>query len=178
MIKLSAFADEAADELDRQISALKQCKINYLELRSVNKKNVAEFSATESKEYFARLTGENIKVWAIGSPLGKTDISVDLSKFLSDVKRVCETTCLFNCDKVRVFSFFNAYEQENKVTDYLNHATEEAEKFGVTLYHENEKEIFGDILKRVLTLKNNVKNLKLVFDPANFAQSGENPLTA
>ncbi|MFQ7076941.1 MAG: hypothetical protein ACLRSW_02880 [Christensenellaceae bacterium] len=34
--------------------------------------------------------------------------------------------------------------------DYLNKMAETASAFGVTLYHENEKEIYGDTADRVL----------------------------
>ena len=42
------------------------------------------------------------------------------------------------------------------------------------IYHENEKEIFGDVADRVEYLLDNVKGLKSVFDPANYVQCGEN----
>ena len=38
----------------------------------------------------------------------------------------------------------------------------------LNIYHENEKDIYGDSLERVLELKQNVQGLKFVYDPANF----------
>ena len=49
-----------------------------------------------------------------------------------------------------------------------------AKEYNVKLYHENEKEVYGDIANRVLELKQNVEGLNFVFDPANFVQVGEN----
>ena len=49
-----------------------------------------------------------------------------------------------------------------------------AKEYGVELYHENEKEIFGDTAERVLKIMQNVKGLKYVYDPANYLQVGEN----
>ena len=43
MIKLCAFADEAAENLEGQISALNKNRIGYIELRSISGKNVADF---------------------------------------------------------------------------------------------------------------------------------------
>ena len=50
-----------------------------------------------------------------------------------------------------------------------------AEKEGVILLHENEKDIYGDIAIRCKDIFENVKSpaLKGVFDPANFVQCGQ-----
>ena len=79
-IRLSAFSDEAADSIDGQIAALKRNNIAYTELRSVDGKNVSEFTDKEAAEYVCKLHGEGINVWAVGSPLGKTDISTDFGR--------------------------------------------------------------------------------------------------
>ena len=50
---------------------------------------------------------------------------------------------------------------------------ETASAFGVTLYHETEKEIYGNTADRVLEIMSNVKGLKYVYDPANYIQVGE-----
>ena len=65
-----------------------------------------------------------------------------------------------------------------RVGGYLNEMAETAERFGVTLYHENEKEIYGDRSERVLEIMKNVKKLKYVYDPANYLQVGEEADTA
>ena len=48
-----------------------------------------------------------------------------------------------------------------------------ASEQSVTLYHENEKDIFGDKALRVEMLLESVNGLCSVFDPANFIQTGE-----
>lgn len=173
MIQLSAFSDEAAADLKGQIAALQGNNIGYTELRSIGGKNVSEFSEREGKEYEKELADNGIKVWAIGSPLGKTDITVNYEKYLDEVKRICVLANIFHTDKIRVFSFFNAYGERDKVFGYLNGMAETAKKFGVKLYHENEKEIYGDRSERVLEIMKNVKDMKFVYDPANFLQAGE-----
>ncbi len=75
-IRLCAFSDEAADSIDGQIAALKRNEISLTELRSVDKKNVSLFTEAEAAEYARKLNGEGITVWSVGSPLGKTDISI------------------------------------------------------------------------------------------------------
>ena len=175
MIKLSAFSDEAAKSLDGQIAALNRNRIAYTELRSIDGKNVADFTIDEAKEYKKQLDEGGVKVWSIGSPLGKVDISADIDEYLGTVAHVCELANVFETDKIRAFSFYGAYDSREKVIDNMNRMAECAEKYGVTLYHENEKDIYGDTLARVLDLMENVKGWKFIYDPANFIQTGEDP---
>ena len=172
-IKLAAFADEADGSLLGQIAALNNNGVYALELRTVAGKNVADFTASESKEYFKSLSDNGISVWSIGSPLGKVNIDVDFNAYLDKVKRVCETANIFNAKKIRTFSFFNAYGERNRVMDYLSKMVEVACSFNVTLCHENEKEIYGDTADRVQDIMDNVKGLKFIYDPANYLQVGE-----
>ena len=72
-----------------------------------------------------------------------------------------------------MFSFFNAYNQKNKVFDYLNQMVEIAKNYNVTLCHENEKEVYGDTAERVLELIENCKGLKFIYDPVNYIAVGE-----
>lgn len=172
-IKLAAFSDEAASPLIEQIQALKRNGISLMELRSIEAKNVLDFTDKERRAYKEILDGEGIGVWSIGSPLGKVDIGVDFNGYLDKVKYVCETANVFESKRIRAFSFFNAYNERNKVIDYLSKMVETAALYGVTICHENEKEIYGDNLERVKDIAASVKGLKLVYDPANFIQVGE-----
>lgn len=173
MIKLSAFADEAGNSLKEQILALKRNGISLLELRSIDGKNVAEFTVEEAKGYKEELDKNGIQVWSIGSPIGKVDVNVDFSEYLQKVKHVCNLACIFNTDKIRMFSFFNSYSQPEKVFNYLSEMVKVASSYGVCLYHENEKEIYGDTKEHVLQIMNNVVGLKFIYDPANYLQCGE-----
>ena len=178
MIKLCAFADEAADSLIDQISALKKHGIDLLELRTVNKKNVSEFTDDEAKEYYDILKKEGIKVWSIGSPLGKVDIT-DADEHMKTVRRVCEIAKIFETDRIRMFSFFNSYEKYDEVVSYLKKMNSIAAEYGMILCHENEKEIYGDTLDRVCELVDlDIENMRFVFDPANFIQCGVNVFEA
>ena len=177
MIKLSAFADEAGSSLEEQIKALKRNGISLLELRSINGKNVLEFTLEEAKGYKEELDRNDIKVFSIGSPIGKVDVNVDFNLYLEKVKYVCLLARVFDTDKIRMFSFFNSYTQPEKVFNYLNEMVKVANSYGVSLYHENEKEIYGDTKERVLEIINNVKGLKFIYDPANYLQCGERAQT-
>jgi sugar phosphate isomerase/epimerase len=172
MIRLCAFADEAADSLDEQIAELKKHNIKLLELRSIDKKNVSEFTDEEAIAYSKKLKDNGITVWSIGSPLGKIDIS-NADEHMKTVKRVCEIAKIFEAKRIRMFSFYNAYEKNDEVFDALKRMSEIAKKYDVILCHENEKEIYGDIFSRVEEIMaQNIENMRFVFDPANFIQCG------
>ena len=173
MIRLCAFSDEAASDVEGQIAALKRNGISLTEIRSVDGKNVKDFTIEEGAEIRKKLSDNGISVWSVGSPLGKVDIATDFETYLDTVKHVCELAVALGTDKIRAFSFYNAYGEPQKVFDRMNRMAEVAAEFGVTLYHENEKDIFGDTADRVLDIMKNVRGWKYIYDPANFIQTGE-----
>lgn len=172
-IKLCAFSDEADSSLDGQIAALKRNNVPYMEMRTVDGKNVTTLTKEEAKAIKEKLDANGIKVWSIGSPIGKVDINTDFDEYLKLVKYTCELANILGADKIRMFSFFNAYDQKEKVFHYLNVMAETALSYGVTLYHENEKDIYGDTKERVQEIMDNTKGLKFIYDPANYLQCGE-----
>lgn len=172
-MKLCAFSDEAADSLRGQIKALQRNDITLTELRSVDGKNVSALSVQEAAEIRRTLSGEGISVWSVGSPLGKCDISISEQEWIGQVKNICGIAGALGSDKIRAFSFFHAYGQRERVFDYLNRAALVAKDFGVTLYHENEKDIYGDTYERVVDLMQQIEGWKFIYDPANFIQCGQ-----
>lgn len=175
MIRLCAFADEADSNVDGQIAALKRNGIGLIELRGLDGTNVSALTEEQAREYAKRFADAGIKVWSIGSPLGKVKISEDFEEYSVLVRHVCRLARIFGTDKIRMFSFFEAYESEDKVIDNLRRMVAIAKEEGVCLYHENEKEIFGDTCERVLKLAENVEGLRLIYDPANYLEVSENP---
>lgn len=172
-VRLSAFSDEAGVSLREQIDALHRNNIALTELRSVDNTNVAELTLERAKSIWATLKSEGIALSAVGSPMGKVKISTDIEVYLDTVKHICELANIFETDRIRMFSFFESHGEREKVIDNLNRMVEVAASYGVGLYHENEKGIYGDTAERVLDLRENVKGLHFVYDPANFLQVGE-----
>lgn len=175
MIRLCAFADEADSAFEGQIAALKRNGIGLIELRGLDGVNVSKLTEEDAKRYAKKLSDAGIKVWSIGSPLGKVDIDEDFEEYSKLVRHVCRLAKIFGADRIRMFSFFKAYEQEDKVIDYLRRMVAIADEEGVMLCHENEKEIFGDTCARVLKLAEKVNGLRFIYDPANFLEVHENP---
>ena len=132
MIYLSAFADEAAKSLKGQIEALNRNGIKYSEIRSVDGVNVAKFTIETAKEYQKEMADNGVAVWSIGSPLGKVSINVDFNEYEGTVRHVCELANVFNADKIRMFSFFDALGEKNKVFDYLGKMIEIGKEYKVS----------------------------------------------
>lgn len=174
MIKLCAFADEAGESLLSQIDALKSNNIGYIEIRNVDGKNVLDFSDDDVACYKRQLDEKGIKVWSIGSPLGKVDINENFEKHLEKVERIFEIAKMFSAKRIRGFSFFNAYQNKEEVLKRLNVIGNLATQNGLLFCHENEKEIYGDSIDRVLEIAKSVPSIKLVYDPANYLQCREN----
>ncbi|MBQ1942819.1 MAG: sugar phosphate isomerase/epimerase [Clostridia bacterium] len=173
MIRLCAFSDEADASLAGQIAALKDNGICLTELRSVSGKNVKDFTVEEAREIAAELAKNGISVWSIGSPLGKTDVTTDFGEYEKEIRHVCEIAQVFGAKNVRLFSFFNAYEEEEEVVRRMRAMAKILAEYGLTPCHENEKEIYGDTAARVIALLDKVPTLSSVYDPANFVQVGE-----
>ena len=173
MIKLCAFADEAAVSLDGQIEALKKNNIDLIELRGIDGVNVSKISLEDAEGYAKRLSEAGIRVWSIGSPIGKIKLSDNVEAHMELLSHVCGLAKVFGTDKIRMFSFYEAYGEEERVFSLLQRMVEIAESHGVKLYHENEKKIYGDTAERVLKIMENVKGLYYVYDPANFIEVNE-----
>lgn len=173
MIKLCAFADESSGKLSGQIDALLRNNIPYLEIRGVDGKNVADLSEEEAKAIYEKLSENGLAVWSIGSPLGKVNVDVDFDEYIKKVEHVCKIANILHAEQIRCFSFFKAYESRDKVLEYMRRMVEVANKYGVRMCHENEKDIYGDTLERTVDILDNVKGLYCVYDPANFLQVGE-----
>ena len=178
-LKLCAFADEAGDSLDEQIAALKRNNISLLEIRSVDKKNVLDLSDEELKAIKAKLDEKGIKVWSIGSPIGKVDIKLDFDLEVNRFKRALEIAKILGAKNIRIFSFYNtSKDDKEEVIRRLKEFVKIAKGSGIDICHENEKDIYGEDLQGCLDIFENVEGLKMVFDPANFVFCGHDSLKA
>lgn len=181
--KLSAFADEVSNDLGTQIRFLNDKDIGYLEIRNLNGKNVGDLTLGEAKETCKRLSDSGVKVWSIGSRLGKIGIKDDFAPHLDEFKRTLEITHALECDKIRMFSFYipknDSYDvYRDSVMERLERFLECSKDSGILLCHENEKGIYGDNAERCLDIAKAFPQMKLVFDPANFVQCGVDTLPA
>lgn len=184
MPNVFAFADEASPMISGQIAAMLRNGLQGLEIRNVDGTNVSEITIEKAKEVEQQLGDAGLRVWSIGSPIGKIDIvKDDFEKHLDVLKHTLDVARTLKSDNIRMFSFYIPQNQDaglyrNQVMDQLHRMVEIAAGSGVALCHENEKGIYGDIAPRCAEVLAEVPDLCGVFDPANFVQCGQNTLEA
>ncbi len=187
-IMISGFADEISTDFDEQLAVVKRLGMEYISLRTADGKGIADYTAAEAEQkLLPRLKQAGIKVSSLGSPIGKIRIDDDAAYQrqlgqLDELGRICG---VLDCRYIRMFSFFipetehpSAYtaEVERKIAGFLD----VAKRHGMTLIHENEKDIYGDIDTRCLDLMAAFEDqpLAMAFDFANFVQCGVDPWQA
>jgi 3-dehydroshikimate dehydratase len=192
MIRLSAFADEISPDLDEQIAVLSSEKIRFLDLRSAWNTNVLDLSDQQVTRIKETLDAHGIGVAAIGSPIGKVPIDSSFDEHLHLFERAIAVAQALQTPSIRIFSFYSPKTLREEINDSgaaspadyrdevlrrLREMTALARAAGVTLLHENEKDIYGDTIARCVDLLQGCDDahLQAVFDPANFIQCGQTP---
>jgi sugar phosphate isomerase/epimerase len=186
MLRLSGFADEIGPSIDDQIRVCQATGVTHFELRSVQDTNVLAFSPVQIRDFRGRIDASGMGVVSIGSPCGKKPIDTPRSELLDLFKIAVERAHQFDAPLIRVFSYYPEGGEgrgpiepiRDRVIDLLRAQCDLLEGTNVTMVHENEKGIFGDIGPRCVDLMTTINHPKLrfAFDFANFVQSGQDPL--
>jgi sugar phosphate isomerase/epimerase len=181
MWTLTGFADEISPELDEQLSTLAEESMRYMELRSVRNTNVLDLTDEELKEAKAAASERGVGVSSIGSPIGKVPITDPFDPHFQRFRRALQVAKVMGAPYVRVFSFFIPEGEEparyrEEVLERMDSFAREAEAVEVTLLHENEKDIYGDIPSRCVDILTQIDSpaLRAAWDAANFVQCGVN----
>lgn len=183
MFVLSGFADEISADLSVQLDVLEEMGLRHLELRGVWGKNVLALEDSEIKTIKAELDGRGMRISAIGSPIGKIKIDDPFEPHLVDLRRAIALAEFFGCPYVRIFSFFvpegRADVYRPQVMKRMKALLNEAKGHPVTLLHENESHIYGDIPRRCRDLHETLASpqFRMTFDPANFVMCGVRPFS-
>jgi sugar phosphate isomerase/epimerase len=184
-INLSGFADEIDMDLNKQIAVLKKLDVHYVEMRGVNGKGLVEYSLNEVKEIKKQLFDAGIRLSSVGSPIGKIKINDDFLPHMELYKHTVEIAHEMETPYIRMFSFFMPQDESydpyrGKVLDQMGQFVDYAKTSQVTLLHENEKDIYGDMADRCLELMKEFygDHFKAVFDFANFVQCKQDTLSA
>ncbi|HET7270861.1 MAG TPA: sugar phosphate isomerase/epimerase family protein, partial [Rubrobacter sp.] len=176
---LTGFADEISPELDEQLDTLAEQSMRYMELRSVWNTNVLDLTNEDLERVRSAVAERGIGISSIGSPIGKVPITDQFGPHLERFRRALHAAGVMEAPYVRVFSFFmpeghgpEGYRDE--VLERMGTLAGEAESAGVTLLHENEKEIYGDVPSRCVDILSSVDSpaLRAAWDAANFVQCG------
>ena len=181
---LSGFGDEIDPDPAMQIAVLNALGARHIEVRSAWDTNVVDLGDDQLAVLSELLGNAGMAVSAIGSPIGKVGALVDPEQELARLRRVIRVAHELDTGFIRVFSFYppesrRPEEVRDEVLLRMSLLTREAEREGVVLLHENEKEIYGDVPERVLDLVESVgsASLQLAWDSANFVQVGVRPFT-
>ena len=181
--KLSGFADESGVTAEEQIQGLKANKMNYIEIRNINGKNILELSDDELKTLKNNFDKENIKVSAIGSPIGKSPITEDFNITLKKFDRAMAAAEILDAVYIRAFSFYPEKETDpmqwaDEVISRLTELAKIAAQKGKVYAMENDSKLFADITERCAYVLDRIPDIRLVFDPGNFIMSNSSPLEA
>ena len=179
-VKLSGFADEISEDFKEQLEGLQANGIKYIEVRGVNGKSISALNQNEMNEAQELLEKYNIKVSAVGSPIGKIKITDNFDEHIKVFENCMLAAEIFGTKYMRMFSFYidgGKYDEyRGEVMDRLEKLAELAAKKNILLCHENEGCIYGESPERCLDIMRHFKGgIKFVFDPANFVVGGHKP---
>ena len=103
-MKIYAFADEANNMIDGQIEAMKTTGIDGLEVRGVDNVNISDISIAKAREVKKKMDDAGLKVWSIGSPIGKIDIvKGSFETEVERLRRTLETAAVLGAENIRLF---------------------------------------------------------------------------
>lgn len=182
---LTGFADEIAQDLNVQMDVIKKLNMSHIEMRGVDGDNLIFHKPEKVKEIKQRLDANEIRLSALGSPLGKIGIGDDFEPHFETFKRAIEIAHVMETPNIRMFSFYmpgegQAAKYREQVLERLGRFVDYASANDAVLLHENEKGIYGEMAAECLDLMEQFggAHFKAVFDFANFVQAKQNTLEA
>lgn len=168
----SAFADEAGSSIEEQIAALVRNDIRCIEPRMINGKGFLELSEDELHALRSKLDAAGIRVPSLGSPIGKYPIHDDFAPHYELFLKCLKAAKILGADRIRMFSFFVGQDElkecRDEVIRRLRMMLDAAKAEGITLCHENESRIYGQMPAEVKDLLTTLPDLYGVFDAANY----------
>jgi len=176
---LTGFADEISIDFDQQLEGLKSLGIGFIEIRMVDGRSVVEYTLDEVKGLKAKLDAAGIRVSAVGSPIGKVQITEAFDAELTRFRHTMDIAGILETPYIRMFSFYFPKDKtradvRDEVIRRLRVFASEAEARGIILLHENEHGIYGESADDCADLFAAIPspNFRAVFDPANFVVAG------
>jgi sugar phosphate isomerase/epimerase len=192
--KISVITGEISEDFDHACSvASKEFGMQWVELRTMWGKNIADLGADDMARVQSTLAKYSLRVTDIASPLFKVDWpGAPTSKYSSrhdnfsandDFKKQDDVlgTCIAHAkqlktDKIRIFDFLrleDAAPYRDAIHDKLRSACETAKKQGIMLIIENEQSCNTSTAPEAARTLAAVPPLMLNWDPANAVFAGE-----
>jgi len=189
-LKITTINDEVSDDLNETIEFLKAHGIKYVELRTIQKKNLIDYPLEEIRGIRKNLSKNGISVSAFASPLfkwypdnskgepqGKVDTfgfnpHLNLTAKRDYITKAIAVAKTLGTQRIRIFSSLKtSLARYSFVSDPLfKIALSEAKKEGVMLLLENEPSCYIYKMNDIKSLARKFadKNLGIWFDVANF----------
>ena len=184
MWTLSGFGDEIDPDPAVQCAVLLALGARHIEVRGAWDTNIVDFDDDQLDRFAAKLRQRGMGVSAIASPVGKVSVLDDPAGELHRLGRAIAAAHRLGARYIRIFSFYRpdgtpAEEVRDPVLKRMRGLADLAEREGVVLVHENEKDVYGDVPDRVLDIIESVGSdaLRVAWDSANFVQCGVVPFT-
>ena len=181
---LSGFGDEIDTDPTVQVAVLQALGANHIEVRSTWGVNIVDLSTEQLDVLAAVFADREMGVSAIASPIGKVDITLPIEHEVGRLGVAIAAAHRLDSSYIRLFSFFSGEgvtpeSIRDEVLERMRALAELAEREGVILLHENEKDIYGDTPERVLDIIESVGSsaLRVAWDNANYVQVGVRPFT-
>jgi len=182
--QLSGFGDEIDPDPRVQCAVLSALGARHIEVRSAWGTNIVDLDDEGLDALATTVRDAGMGVSAIASPIGKSELSEPVEFELGRLDRALRAADVLGSRYIRLFSFWchepdAAARGRDEIMSRLGSWAERAERAGVTLVHENEKHIYGDVPERVLDIVQTVDSpaLRLAWDNANYVQVGVRPVT-
>lgn len=179
---LSGFGDEIDPDPAVQLGVLNALGARHIEVRSAWGTNVVELGDAQLDALAEAVDARGMAVSAIASPVGKVDVTTEDGGELDRLRAAVAAAHRLGSRYVRIFSFYRPAgvapaEIRTAVLARMRTFAALAEDSGVVLLHENEKDIYGDVPRRVADLVESVDSpaLRVAWDSANFVQVGVRP---
>lgn len=187
--------DELSPNFQRALSMVKKVGIEWVELRVLNGKNVAQLEIKEARE-FGRILKENgLKVCAISSPLlkcflpGEENLGLvgdqfgfhadEYTSHLDIVDHLMDLAEIFGTPLLRVFTFWKGIETTplkiGKIAELMTPLATKAGNRGFILAVENEPSCYVQTASQLHLLleKLDSPNVRALWDPGNAKLAGE-----
>lgn len=180
MIRISAFADEISADPTEQLDVLGRHGIRHIEFRSIHGVNVLDLSGAQHEQFRALLGERGASLSAIGSPIGKIQITDPFEPHLGRFETAMDLAEFYGTPNIRIFSYYMPAgtppeTHRDEVIARMKAKADRAQARGLRLVLENEKGIYGDTAARVFDILQTVDSpaLKHAFDPANYLEVGQ-----
>ncbi len=175
---LTGFADEASQDIDEQIRALKSLGWKNIESRNVGKQNLTQISDAEFDAFCEKTQAAGIHVNCFGSAVANwaKKLSESPDSSYAELKRAIPRMHRLKTKMIRVMSFaldkplpLSDEHARTEVVRRMKEMARMAEDGDVLLVHENCMNWAGQSYEHTLYLLDKVSspNMKLVFDTGN-----------